>query len=119
MKRVALFIALCIASTAASAAAPAAMKEKVYSASKDTTFHAALAALKDVGASVQQSDFNGGTISAQTVSTKLMFTKATNWNVTVEEAGKDSIRVHLDRQGMNTFKSGPSDDPDPQPYAEF
>lgn len=116
--RTALIAALIAAAFSAGAADAPPVKEKTYSAPKDTAFHAAVAALGDVGAQVQKTDFAGGTVMAQTVSRKFMSTKAVNWTVTVEDT-KGGSMVHLDRAGFSTYHTTATSDEDPAPYADF
>lgn len=90
----------------------ASENEMVVVTSADTAFHAAMSALAHLGAHILKSDAVAGTIFAQSVNTEPLFTKVTNWNVTVENRGEGKILVRVDRATMNRLKSSSSLDED-------
>lgn len=93
------------------------VKDKTYSGSKDTVFAASVAALRSLGANVQNTDAAGGTIKAQTVKNSVFVVSATDWNVQVEAAAEGKSLVSVQRSHLGTL--GVSQDNDPKGYAEF
>ncbi|MCZ2134595.1 MAG: hypothetical protein LC098_04080 [Burkholderiales bacterium] len=116
MKRTLTILVLLLVSSFAFAK-DVAVKDKTYASTKDSVFSASLAALRSLGANVQNSDAAGGTIKAQSSGGFGPFVKAADWNVTIEAQADAKVSVNVQRSTLNALGIHP--DNDPKAYAEF